>query len=55
MRYIVIVFLLLVAIYLMSFAKYNWSKKNRTATIGVVLLMLVSIALPLVVMFANRG
>lgn len=51
MRYFLIISALLVSINTFSFAKYNWSKKNRLASVGAILVALVSILLPVILTF----
>lgn len=51
MNYIVILFLLIMAIYPLSYAKYNWKKKNKLGAVGMVLLVLASIVLPAFLLF----
>ena len=51
MKYIALIFILLTSVYSLSFAKYSWDKKNKAASIWVVILTLISIALPAATMF----
>jgi hypothetical protein len=53
MKYVASIFILLSTLYILSFAKYNWNKKNKTAAVGAILLGLLSIALPAIVMFTR--
>lgn len=54
MKYIIIIFLLLVFIYQMSFVKYNWTKKNKPAAVGSAILGVLGLLLPLFVMFSDK-
>lgn len=51
MKYIVMLFILLSAFYTFSFASYNWRTKNRMAAVGAALMSLVSIIIPVILMF----
>ncbi len=50
MKYIGILFLLIVSIHPFSYAKYNWSKKNRLGAIGVILLAVAAVVFPSVLL-----
>jgi hypothetical protein len=51
MKFILIPFLLIMAVYPLSYAKYNWKNKNRLGAVGMVLLVLASIVLPSILLF----
>jgi len=44
------VFILLAASYSFSFAKFNWDRKNKMGSVGVIILTVISIALPAIIM-----
>ena len=50
MKFVVMAFILLSSLYSLSYAKYNWKKKNRMAAIGSITATLVSIVLPTVLL-----
>lgn len=45
MQYIMLILLLPAVFYALSYARYNWSNKNRKAASGVILMVIVSIIL----------
>lgn len=49
MNYIAAIFILWSVLYILSFAKYNLRKKNKTAFVGAVLLALLITALPIII------
>ncbi|HEX9063324.1 MAG TPA: hypothetical protein VF941_24390 [Clostridia bacterium] len=53
MKYLIIVLLIIVSIYPMSFARYNWSKKNRWGAVGAALLAAASVIYPVVLVFTR--
>jgi hypothetical protein len=53
-KYVLLVPLLLLLLYLLSFAKYNWTQKNRLAAVGVLILCLAAAALPVFVLFFGK-
>jgi len=53
MKFVVSIFVLLSAIHILSFAKYNWSKKNKSAAAGAILLGFLSILLPVIMMLTK--
>lgn len=53
MKYILTVFILLPSLYTLNFARYSWNKKSRLAAFGSVFLAIISIALPLVLIFTR--
>ena len=46
MRYTVILFLIVLSIYPLSYAKYNWNKENKLGAIGVILLVIAAVVFP---------
>lgn len=44
------IFIILASIYTFSYAGQAWKAKNRSAAVGAVLLMLISIGLPIALM-----
>ena len=54
MKYIIVVLLIAELIYLLSFAKYNWVKKNRLAAIGSAIIGLAAFLLPLYLIFWGK-
>jgi len=53
MKYVAVIFVLSSVFHLLSFAKYNWNKKNRMAAAGAILLGLLSIILPAIVILTR--
>ncbi|KPU44804.1 hypothetical protein OXPF_18900 [Oxobacter pfennigii] len=53
MIYIVIPILLIISINPLSYAKYNWDKKNKFAAFGCVLLTVIMFILPLYVIITR--
>ncbi len=53
MKYVAAVFIVISSIYLISFAKYNLKKKNKRAFAGALILVLLTIALPVLVMLGK--
>ena len=51
MRYVALIIILLASIYNLGYIKNNWKKKNRFGAIGVLLLVVISIVLPVFIMF----
>ena len=51
MKYLIVVFLSGVLVYLMSFAKYNWDRDNRIAAVGAAIVGLAAFVLPIYLMF----
>lgn len=54
MKYIIVVPLFALLIYQLSFAKYNWTKKNRIAAIGSVIIGILAFVLPLYLIFWGK-
>lgn len=48
--FIIIPFLLVMAVYPFSYAKYNWDNKNKLGAVGMILLTLASIVLPTILL-----
>lgn len=46
MKYVEIIFLIIISIYPFSYVGYNWSKKNKFGAIGVLLLSTAAIIFP---------
>jgi hypothetical protein len=51
MNYFLVLILILIAIRPLSYAKYNWDRKNRFQAFGVVLLVLLSVVLPIMILW----
>lgn len=49
MRYIIILFLLILSMYPFSYARYNWNNNNKFSAIGCILLAVMSIVLPSII------
>lgn len=54
MKYIFVVLLLCVLIHILSFASYNWKKKNRLAAIGSTIIALAAFVLPFYLLFWGK-
>jgi hypothetical protein len=52
-KYFILIPLLLASFYPFSFAMYSWKKKNRTASVGVILLTVAAIFLPCMLLFVK--
>ncbi|MCX7746511.1 MAG: hypothetical protein N2645_06435 [Clostridia bacterium] len=50
MKYIAILFLLTVSVHPLSYAKYNWGKKNKLAAVGSILLAIAAVIFPSVLL-----
>ncbi|HZJ83018.1 MAG TPA: hypothetical protein VFD57_04320 [Clostridia bacterium] len=46
MNYIMLILPLCVSAYLLSFAKYNWDRRNKMAAIGAALIAVAAIVMP---------
>lgn len=53
MKYIAGIFILWSIMYILSFTKYNFRKKNKWAGIGGILLIILIIILPIIAMFSK--
>jgi len=51
MRYFIILLIFVCSGYSLSYARYSWDKKNKLAAIGVIILVVLSVALPVLFMF----
>lgn len=51
MKYIVSLIPFGVMIYLFSFAKFNWTRKNKLAAVGSILIGVAAFAVPIILMF----
>lgn len=54
MKYVVMILILIPSLYTLSFAKYNWKKKNRMTAAGAAIAAMVSIILPAVLLYVYR-
>jgi hypothetical protein len=50
MKYVAILFLLIVSVYPLSYAKYNWSRNNKLGAIGSILLAVAAVIFPSVLL-----
>jgi len=46
MIYIAVLFLIILSIYPLSYAKYNWDRKNRLGAAGTILLAISAVVVP---------
>lgn len=53
MKYIAVIFITWSTMYIISFAKYNFRKKNKAAGIGAILLAILIVVLPILVIFID--
>ncbi|MGE5415356.1 MAG: hypothetical protein ACM3UZ_01060 [Acidobacteriota bacterium] len=53
MKYLIIFFLLVISIYPLNFAKYNWDQNNKLGAAGVLLLAVLSVAIPSVMLIMD--
>jgi hypothetical protein len=54
MKYVAAIFISWSVIYILSYAKYNLSKKNKLAAAGAIILAFLTAAIPAIVMFTAR-
>jgi hypothetical protein len=47
MRFLILIPILIISAYPISYAKFCWSKKNRIGAVGAVLVVLASLVVPL--------
>ncbi len=47
MKYFILAPVLYIFIYLLSFAKYNWDRRNKMAAIGSIIIAIAAIVMPL--------
>lgn len=52
-KYIAIIFIIWSTMYIISFAKYNFRKKNKAAGVGAILLAILIDVLPILVIFID--
>lgn len=50
MLYWVLPFLLCMAFYPLSYAKYNWNRRNKFGALGIILLVILSVLLPVLIL-----
>jgi len=55
MRYIATLFPLALLVYMLSFAKYNWTKNNKLAAAGAALIGVAAFALAFYVIFFAKA
>ncbi|HHZ13003.1 MAG: hypothetical protein ACOX1R_03360 [Caldicoprobacterales bacterium] len=48
MKYFILTIAFWAFIYLLSFARYNWNKRNRMAAIGAIIIALAALAMPFI-------
>jgi hypothetical protein len=53
MMYAMLILLLPATFYAMSYAKYNWGRRNKKAAFGLVLMALAAVTLPVMIILAN--
>lgn len=53
MKYILLFFLLILSIYPLSYAKYNWDKKNKSGAVGCVFLAVAAVVMPSVILWVR--
>lgn len=46
MKYIIILFLIILSIYPFSYARFNWNKENKLGAVGIVLIAIAAIIVP---------
>ncbi len=46
MLYLIIIFLLIVSFYTLTFAKYTWDQGNRQGAVSIIILALVTLIFP---------
>ncbi len=51
MKYVLTILLLAVLIYILSFARYNWIKKNKLAAVGTAFIAITAVGFSLFVVF----
>jgi len=51
MRYTVILFLIVLSMYPLSYAKYNWDRKNKIGAAGMITLTIAAIVIPTIQLF----
>ena len=53
MTYVLIVLLILLSLHPLSYAKYNWGKKQYLQSIGMAFIVMVMLALPIYVLLTR--
>ncbi|OPZ91518.1 MAG: hypothetical protein BWY74_01948 [Firmicutes bacterium ADurb.Bin419] len=53
MKLIIILFLLIISIQPISYAKYNWSRNNKLGAVGTIFITLVGVVYPVVLLFSR--
>jgi len=53
MKYLIMILVLLPDIYLLNYARYE-GRSNKSAAVGAVILALITITLPIIVLFIGR-
>ncbi len=53
MKYFILGLLLLVSVYPFSYVKYVWSKKNYLGALGMLILTLLSLAVPAILLLSR--
>jgi hypothetical protein len=51
--YVLIALLILLSLYPLSYAKYNWGKKQYLQSIGMLFIVMVMLGLPIYVLFTR--
>ena len=54
MKYVLTILLLAVLLYILSFARYNWIKKNKLAAVGAALIGITAVGFSFLVIFFSR-
>lgn len=54
MKFIAIVLILPIFIYLVSFAVYNWKKNNKLAAVGAAIIGIAAYTLPIYILFLSK-
>lgn len=51
MKILTILFLLIISIKPLSYAKYNWSRNNKLGAVGTIFIALVGVVYPIVLLY----
>lgn len=54
MEYFTILVVALLTLYTLSYARHSLKKRNKRQAVGAILVSLISIALPILLIFSNR-
>ncbi len=54
MRYVVIIFIMVIAFRTLTFARTNWNRNNKRAAVGSVTLAVFTLAAPLILMLFGK-